>query len=243
MKVLIIDDSDIIIKVMKKFFEGFNIEVVTCKNGLLGIKKTIEEKPDFVFLDLNMPGMNGFDTIKVIKTMEQTKHIPVGVITSIDNQKDTYDLLAMGVSRVLFKPLKRKEIVQAFEDTWGKKVLSGMRIDKIFGEEKNKEIGASSGGKSEIDIRRAKLQLFLKTADLRKQDIRDSMDGGNYTQLKHTVHDLRGIGGTIGYPRLTVLSEHVESILLRPQDTFVKSELHEFCWKILSLIDQIKEDN
>lgn len=242
MKVLIVDDSDIIRKVMKTFFEDFNIEVVTCNNGLLGIKNTLEEKPDFVFLDLNMPGMNGFDTLKVVKSMEQTKHIPVVVITSLNNQKDIDDLMAMGASKVLFKPLKKKEIVQAFEGIWGERVLSEMKVKKLFGEKEEKEAGELSK-RSEIEIRVAMVKLFLRTADLRKNDILNFLELENYLQLRHMVHELRGIGGTIGYPRLTLLSEHVENMLSKPESTYIKSELMEFCGKILSLIDQIKEEN
>lgn len=243
MKVLIVDDSDIIRKVMKTFFEDFNIEVVTCNNGLLGIKNTLEEKPDFVFLDLNMPGMNGFDTLKVIKNMEQTKQIPVVVITSLNNQKDIDDLMSMGASKVLFKPLKKKEIVLAFEDIWGTKVLSEMKLNKLFGQDKDeKEIEALSE-RSETEIRIAMVKLFLKTADLRKRDLINFMEVENYLQLRHMVHELRGIGGTIGYSRLTLLSEHVENMLARPEHTINKSELQEFCEKILSLIDQIKQEN
>ncbi|HEX2867503.1 MAG TPA: response regulator [Ignavibacteriales bacterium] len=243
MKVLIVDDSDIIRKVMKTFFEDFNIEVVTCNNGLLGIKNTLEEKPDFVFLDLNMPGMNGYDTLKVVKNMEQTKHIPVIVITSLNNQKDIDDLMAMGASRVLFKPLKKKEIVQAFEDIWGNKVLSEMKINKLYGKDKEEKDIEALSERSETEIRIAMVKLFLKTADLRKQDLKNFLELENYLQLKHLVHELRGIGGTIGYPRLTLLSEHVENMLAKPQDTFKKSELNEFCGKILSLIEQIIEEN
>jgi twitching motility two-component system response regulator PilH len=240
--VLIVDDSDIIRKVMKTFFEDFNIEVVTCSNGLLGIKNTIEEKPDFVFLDLNMPGMNGYDTLKVVKSMEQTKHIPVVVITSLNNQKDIDDLMTMGASKVLFKPLKKKEIVQAFEDIWGEKVLSEMKVKKLFGEKEEKEAEELSK-RSEIEIRVAMVKLFLRTADLRKNDIQNFLELENYLQLRHMVHELRGIGGTIGYPRLTLLSEHVENMLSKPENSYVKSELKEFCGKILELIDQIKEEN
>ncbi|HEX2868049.1 MAG TPA: response regulator [Ignavibacteriales bacterium] len=242
MKVLIVDDSEIIRKVMKSFFEDFNIEVVTCNNGLLGIKKTTEEKPDFVFLDINMPGMNGYDTLKVIKNMEQTKHIPVVVITTLNNQKDIDDLISMGASRVLFKPLKKEDIEQAFEDTLGGNVLLELKIKRLFDEEENSE-SIKLSGNSELEIRVEMVKLFNRTANLRKQDIRNSLESGDYMQLRHTVHDLRGIGGTIGYPRLTHLSEHVENILSSPLGTFTKSELHESCWKIIFLIDRIIKQN
>lgn len=228
---------------MKTFFEDFNIEVVTCNNGLLGIKNTLEEKPDFVFLDLNMPGMNGYDTLKVIKSMEQTKQIPVVVITSLNNQKDIDDLMAMGAAKVLFKPLKKKEIIQTFEEIWGEKVLSEMKAKKLFGDEKDRKESEQLSERSEIEIRVSMVKLFLRTADLRKNDIINFLELGNYLQLRHMVHELRGIGGTIGYSRLTLLSEHVENMLARPESTLKKSELQEFCEKIVSLIDQIKADN
>lgn len=242
MKVLIVDDSDIIRKVMKTFFEDFSIEVSTCNNGLLGIKKTMEEKPDFVFLDINMPGMNGIDTLKVVKSIEQTKHIPIVVITSLNNQKDVTDLLNLGAAKVLFKPLKKKEIVMTFEDIWGEKVLSEMKLKKLFGEEKEKEKKELEED-AEIEIRTSMVRLFLKTAELRKRDIQNFLEVGNYLQLKYVVHDLRGVGGTIGYPRITLLSEHVENLLSKGEGSFSKSEVEAYCGKILELINQIQGEN
>lgn len=238
MKVLIVDDSDIIRKVMKTFFEDFNIEVITCNNGLLGIKKTTEENPDLIFLDINMPGMNGYDTLKVIKTMEQTKNIPVVVITSLNIQKDIDDLMSMEASRVIFKPLKKEEIMEVFEDILGNNVLLEMKVEKLFDEEKNRE-SVKLSGNTEHEIRVEMVKLFNRTANLRKQDIRNLLKAGDYLQLRHTIHDLRGIGSTIGYPRLTHLSEQVENMLTSPLGTFTKSELHESCWKIIFLIDKI----
>jgi CheY-like chemotaxis protein len=240
--VLIVDDSDIIRKVMKTFFEDFDIEVSTCGNGLAGIKSTLEEKPDFVFLDLNMPTMNGFDVLKVIKSMEQTRNIPVVVITSLNNQNETSELLSLGASKVLFKPLKKKEIVMTFENILGERVLSEMKVRKLFGKDQEDNDDDLSE-RAQIEIRVAMVKLFLKTADLRKRDISNFLEVNNFMQLKSQMHELRGIGSTIGYPRLTLLSEHVENLLSRDEKLIDKGEVGEFCEKVISLIEFIKEEN
>lgn len=243
LKILIVDDSDIIRKVLKTFFEDHNIEVTTCSDGLNGIKNAVEGSPDLIFLDYYMPGMNGLDMLKVVRSFEQTKNIPIIFITSTDNAKEISDVRQAGATRVLFKPLKRNKITTAVEDIFGKKFLSELRIQKLFGQPEKENDDAAISKRAEIEIRNSMVKLFLKTADLRKSDITSYLEADNYLQLKYVVHELRGIGGMIGYPRLTLISEHLENMLARPADQIRKRDVHDFCSKIISLIEQVQQDN
>ena len=79
--ILIVDDSDITRNSLKSFFEDYNLEVITCSDGLEGIQKTIEIKPNLIFLDLLMPNLNGVKMLQVMKVIKDIKQIPVIVIS------------------------------------------------------------------------------------------------------------------------------------------------------------------
>jgi CheY-like chemotaxis protein len=68
--------------------------------------------PDFVFLDLNMPLMDGRSFLKVIKEEESFKHIPVIIFTTSSNPKDKADTMRMGASYFLTKPVSFKKLCE-----------------------------------------------------------------------------------------------------------------------------------
>ena len=91
-KILLIDDDAddqfIFTDAVHEIAAG--IECVTVNNGLeaLNYLKTIDQKPSLIFLDLNMPIMNGFECLERIKNEDQFKEIPVIIFTTSNNSLD-----------------------------------------------------------------------------------------------------------------------------------------------------------
>ncbi|TYB31605.1 MAG: response regulator [Candidatus Mcinerneyibacterium aminivorans] len=75
--VLIIDDSKISREKLKFELKGGYYEVHEAKNGVIGIELAKKYKPDFIILDIEMPGFDGFETTKSLKENAETSHIPV----------------------------------------------------------------------------------------------------------------------------------------------------------------------
>jgi CheY-like chemotaxis protein len=90
-KILCVDDSVNLLQVLKKRFELEldGVEVITAENGKEGLELARSEAPDLIFLDINMPGMNGDEVLKELKHPSDlppgalnTKDIPVIILTS-----------------------------------------------------------------------------------------------------------------------------------------------------------------
>jgi len=86
-RILIIDDNDDFSKAVK-----LNLEILDdtylvqrCSNGKDGIKKAQEFKPNVILLDVMMPEMDGFETLKRLKDDKNTAHIPVIMLTALDD--------------------------------------------------------------------------------------------------------------------------------------------------------------
>lgn len=72
--------------------------------------------PDLVLLDLNMPGMNGLETLSKIRANERTKLIPVVVLTTSDQESDIVQSYERGANSYLTKPVKYEEFVRVIRE-------------------------------------------------------------------------------------------------------------------------------
>ena len=86
--------------------------VITAQSGMEGIEKTVSEFPDAILLDVKMPGVDGFETCRRLKSDESTKHIPVIMITAIKTDPQSrIKGLEIGADTFLAKPIDPYELV------------------------------------------------------------------------------------------------------------------------------------
>ncbi|MGQ1909572.1 ATP-binding protein [Marinifilum sp. RC60d5] len=108
-KILIVDDLKFNILVLKRIVEFENVTFLEAESGEQAIELMETETPDIVFMDIRMPGMNGYDATEVIKNNEEWKDIPVVAFTaSIMN--DELDRIHALFDEYLQKPVFRKDV-------------------------------------------------------------------------------------------------------------------------------------
>lgn len=73
--------------------------------------------PDVVFLDINMPVKDGFEVLKVLKTTEPTKHVPIIMLTSSDNEDDIKRCYDLGSNSFVVKPVRHEEYIDRILST------------------------------------------------------------------------------------------------------------------------------
>jgi PAS domain S-box-containing protein len=113
-KILLIDDKiDNLVALsalLKNLMPG--CVVITAQSGIEGIEKAGSEFPDAILLDVKMPGMDGFQTCRRLKSDESTKHIPVIMITAIKTDPQSrVEGLEIGADAFLAKPIDQYELV------------------------------------------------------------------------------------------------------------------------------------
>ncbi len=115
---LVDDDAD-----DQLFFQDVLNEIdphITCdiaNNGLEGMDKlnACESAPDIIFLDLNMPYMNGYDFLHILRHSIEFTHIPVVIFTTSNNEKDVELSRESGANRYLTKPHSLQILRQQLE--------------------------------------------------------------------------------------------------------------------------------
>ena len=239
LKLLVVDDSETVREILRKFFEDYSFEVVTCSNGLAGIKQAIEQKPNIIFLDIIMPNFNGIEMLKVIKTLEETKNIPVIVITANNDKINVLASVEAGAEKVIAKPLSKNNIVKAIESILGKDYLINLKL-QLLEENKDKEVDKEPDIES-VEMKRHLIQMFLKTLSFRKSDILSALEARNEMMLKSLMHDLRGVGTSIGYPKLTLIGEYLESELAKENINW--KIVDEYSLKAIDQLNIIRTEN
>ena len=107
-KILLVDDDSIDRELFKEAVKEseFPITVEEFINGkeLLSYLKTCSQYPDIIFLDLNMPIMDGRETLDVLKKSEKLRVIPVFILSTSSSQQDIYESYQNGANLFLVKP-------------------------------------------------------------------------------------------------------------------------------------------
>src|SRR5271163_5231609 len=104
-RVLVVDDILSNVKLLEAKLTAEYFDVVTAFNGLECLTKIAESAPDIVLLDVMMPGMDGFEVCRRIKRNPQTAHIPIVMVTALDQVSDRVAGLGAGADDFLTKPV------------------------------------------------------------------------------------------------------------------------------------------
>jgi two-component system alkaline phosphatase synthesis response regulator PhoP len=107
-KIFVVDDEPQIVKVLKAYLEKAGYQVVTASDGKAALSIFEREKPDFMILDLNLPGMDGLD---ICKTIRRDSNIPILMLTARVEETDRLIGLELGADDYVVKPFSPREVV------------------------------------------------------------------------------------------------------------------------------------
>lgn len=110
-KVLIVDDSLTETKRFAQFLEKNGHSVITASSGEDGVATARAELPDLVVMDVVMPGLNGFQATRQLTRGDATKHIPVVIVTTKDQETDKVWGKRQGACAYLTKPVTEDLLV------------------------------------------------------------------------------------------------------------------------------------
>lgn len=229
--ILIVDDSDITRNSLKSFFEDYNLEVVTCSDGLEGIQKALEYNPSLIFLDLLMPNLNGLKMLQVMKVIKGIKQIPVIVISGNTNKQNVVAAVEAGAEKVLSKPLKKELIIKSVNEIMGEDILVKKDKGKMISDDDN------------LELKRRLIKFFLNSFPEKKLALLEGLDSENKDLINVVIHEIKGTGGVIGYPEITVLASRIMN-KLNQNDVdwnYLRYEVEEL-FNLVKLVEVPKEE-
>lgn len=104
-KILVVDDNDTNLYLIRFILQKGGHEVIEARDGLEGVKLALEEKPDLVIMDIQLPGIDGHEATRRIRGKENEEDLPIIALTSFAMPVDKEMALAAGCNSYLTKPI------------------------------------------------------------------------------------------------------------------------------------------
>ena len=109
-RILIVDDSPSQLMGIRRIVEKLGHEALTAEDGAAGVEVAKRELPDLILMDVVMPNLNGFQATRSISREPTTKHIPVILVTTKDQETDRMWGMRQGAKAYLTKPFSEEEL-------------------------------------------------------------------------------------------------------------------------------------
>lgn len=104
-KILVIEDNEQNMYLMHFLLESNGYTVIEALNGQVGIQKAIDEHPDVILLDIQLPEMDGYQIAKILRKTPDIDTIPIIAVTSYAMAGDREKILAAGATDYIEKPI------------------------------------------------------------------------------------------------------------------------------------------
>lgn len=114
-KILLVEDEKNIVLGVTICLRSAGLEVVVAEDGAEALQKISEVKPDLVLLDLVMPRLNGLDALRSMKENEETRDIPVIVLSARAQEEDIRIAMELGAADYMAKPFRPVELLEVIE--------------------------------------------------------------------------------------------------------------------------------
>lgn len=121
--ILAVDDTAIVLTRISEALRN-DYEVITVNSGTRALKCLKERKADLILLDIQMASMNGIETLKAIRSMEDLQDIPVIMLTGVEDKNIVMESAKLGICDYVLKPFASEELIK--------------RIRRVFESARNK---------------------------------------------------------------------------------------------------------
>ena len=122
--VLVVDDGEMNRALVEAYLSDLDCRLRTAEDGPTALKAIDAECPDLVLLDVQMPGMDGYEVCRQIKARPRGRLLPVVMITALDHPRDRVLALEAGADDFMSKPVDRIELVA--------RVRSALRLKALY---------------------------------------------------------------------------------------------------------------
>ncbi len=119
MKILVVDDSRIMRNVLKNILKEKDIgdeAILEASDGMEALKILKNSKIDLVLLDWNMPKLNGIELVKIVRSEEELKNVPIIMVTSEAARYNVMEAIKAGVTDYIIKPIRGEVVHKKLEE-------------------------------------------------------------------------------------------------------------------------------
>ncbi|MGN7613769.1 response regulator [Magnetococcales bacterium HHB-1] len=252
-RVLVVEDNEINQQIAVELIESQGFIVTIAKNGLEALKKLHGTSFDLIFMDLQMPIMDGYEVTQKIRENQDWETIPIIAMTAHALSSEVEKCLSVGMNHHLPKPIVPDDLYAALAQ-WiqprtglGKAPSSSSNTDVQNDylpdlEEVDTQAGVMRLG-GNVQKYRQLLVTFRERNLNSAVQLDEYMTSQKWTEAKHLVHSLKGVIGNLGADTLYRHAQALESVLEHPEEMdieepmrFFMDEFHRFLENIGPLV-------
>ncbi|MBX3688372.1 response regulator [Dokdonella sp.] len=115
MRVLVVDDSTTVVATLRRMLEQNGYEVEEALNGEKGVELAVNDPPDLIFLDIILPGINGFAALRQLRRNLRTREVPVIMMSGNEQATEQFYAQRIGADDFIKKPFSRAELFSRIE--------------------------------------------------------------------------------------------------------------------------------
>lgn len=118
-KILIVDDDKFLRELLIEKLNSLNFEVNSVSESILALNIIKTNKPDLILLDVLLPGLSGLETLNVLRADDENMHIPVILISRLDEPELIRTAKRLGADDYLVKPFTSEILIEKIKDIAG----------------------------------------------------------------------------------------------------------------------------
>jgi class 3 adenylate cyclase len=130
-KILIVDDEPFNVDYLEQELEDLGYDTVSAGNGQEALEKVATEAPDLILLDIMMPIMDGFTVCRILKGNDDTRLLPIVIMTALDGIDDRIKGIEAGADDFLTKPVNQRELVARIQTALKLKQTVDRKISEL----------------------------------------------------------------------------------------------------------------
>jgi len=232
LRVLAVDDNPANLKLVCTLLEDLQAEAVPASDGYQAIRLSKESAFDLVFMDIQMPGLNGLEATQAIRRHEKEtgteKRLPIIALTAHAMANEREALLKSGMDDYLTKPVQESQLAHMISKWTGiqPEKLTGLALDSIPGPAPSSSSDSVVDWEESLrlaagkpDLARDMLLMLLSNLEQEKARILDACENNRMEALLGHVHYLHGATRYCGVPALRDAAHELE--------THIKTRLQE----------------
>jgi CheY-like chemotaxis protein len=256
-QILVVEDNVVNQKVAIGMLARLGYQADAAADGQQALDALEQKDYDLVFMDCQMPGMDGFQAAREIRRRERDGvHKTIIAMTAHTTNEDRDRCLKAGMDEFLPKPI-RLEVVGKLLDRWlplthGENVVS-------------MEIHNQDESASRAVLRMSKMQsldneafnslkellgeeiadtveLFLADAEMRVQELRRAAASGDFDKLRREAHSLKGSSAAVGAVHLSILCKDISELTKQPELKGLRERLAQLEWELGSLQSSLQQN-
>jgi CheY-like chemotaxis protein len=201
MKVLVVEDHPVNRKVTLRHLERMGIHADAVENGRLAVEAVGANRYDLVFMDCEMPVMDGFEATREIRRRETSRHTPIVALTANVAPGDRDRCLDAGMDDYLAKPIFLPEFERVLRTFLQEPEIDGQTIQAL------RDLGSA-----EDDLLGEIIELYLDDCPGRIETMRTALAAADAEQLSSAAHAMKSASANVGALRVRTLCESLEMI-------------------------------